>query len=297
MSTMTTQTASTPAPTVSGGTVSSTAWLGIETDSVLSLPVERESVALKVATLAPVSAGNTGYRVPVVNKDPSAAWVSEGEEIPASASAFAEVGDVFHKLAGLSIVSRELAQDASRDAAEQVRLGLARQLAKQFDKAIFGARGDNTLAPVGLEDYTDRETTIDAGASLTTLDPFIKAIYQGQAKGAPITAFVAHPDDALAVATLKRGKDSYEAILSHDPSRPGTQTILSVPLYPCPAVTRGTIWGIPSSRLIIAVREDVTIKIDESVYFTSDRIAIRATMRALSLFPDISAIQRIKIGA
>jgi len=46
-----------------------------------------------------------------------------------------------------------------------------------------------------------------------------------------------------------------------------------------PYVTGETAWAIDSSRVWLVVRSDATVETDASVYFTSDRIAVKATLR------------------
>lgn len=60
----------------------------------------------------------------------------------------------------------------------------------------------------------------------------------------------------------------------------------------------GTIWGLPNAgRIVIAIREDVSLVRDASVYFTSDRVAIRATMRVTTLFPHPASIVKVHLSA
>ena len=56
--------------------------------------------------------------------------------------------------------------------------------------------------------------------------------------------------------------------------------IFGVPLPTSPEAPAGTVWGLPAERVVTAVRRDAEVKADRSVFFTSDRVAVRATMRA-----------------
>ena len=69
-----------------------------------------------------------------------------------------------------------------------------------------------------------------------------------------------------------------------------------MPLLASPAVTKGTIWGLPKDRIVIAVRKDTELAIDESVFFTSYKVAMRAVTRVTYLYPHPAAIQKITIG-
>jgi HK97 family phage major capsid protein len=45
-------------------------------------------------------------------------------------------------------------------------------------------------------------------------------------------------------------------------------------------VAANTLWALDMSRVWLVVREDATVEADRSVFFTSDRVAVKATMRA-----------------
>lgn len=272
-------------------------WLPDDIGPLVVVPVQAASVAINAAGTVMAAATTDAYRVPIVKADPTAAWVAEGEEIPVSESTLGEAADTFHKLAGLTVISRELAEDSSPSAADQVGAGLGRDIARKLDAAFFGTRGENLLAPKGLGDLT-ATGAVDAGKAWTNSDPFVQAIYQAEGAGVALGAFVANPADALALAQLKDQTGSQRPLLGADPTQPTRRVLAGVPLLTSPAVTAGTVWGLPADgRVVIAIREDVTLSRDESVYFTSDRIALRATMRATFLYPHEEAVQKITLSA
>lgn len=272
------------------------AFLPDEFGNLVVIPMTQQSVAFAAAGALPVKGRADAYRIPIVNTDPSADWVAEGAEIPVTEQGLGEVFDVFHKLSGLTIISREMRDDTNPGVQQTIGMGLARDLARKADVAIFGARGDNHLAPQGLEDL-EGVTTIDAGDKWTNIDPFTEAIYAAANVGATLAAFVANPADAVALATLKRGSGSMEPLLGPDPTEPGRQQIQGIKLLTSPAVTPGTVWGIPGNNLVaLPIREDANIEVDDSVYFTSDRTAIKATLRITALYPHEEAIQKITLS-
>ncbi|QCV88204.1 phage major capsid protein [Acidipropionibacterium jensenii] len=271
-------------------------WLPEQAGQLVVQPVTQASVAIQAAGSVVTDSQVNGYRVPVWKADPTAAFVAEGEEIPVTDGQLAEAADTFHKLAGLTIISREMAADSNPDVAEQIGLGLARDIARKLDAAIFGGRGADTLAPEGLADLTGT-TTIDAGTAWTNTDPFSDALYSAEQVGAQLSAFVANPADARLLAKLKTQTGSQLPLLGSDPTMPTRRQIVGVPMLTSPAVTAGTVWGIPAGRIVIAIRSDVELLRDESVFFTSDRVAIKATMRVTSLFPHEAAIQKISLSS
>lgn len=228
--------------------------------------------------------------MPTVTADPTAQWVAEGTEITPSDAAFGEVIVTPAKLAGLTIISRELAEDTSPAAAEAVGNGLARDIARKMDLAFFGDLG--APAPAGLEALTTTQT-VDTGATIANTDPFAEALSLSEMVTTTTTAYVANPADALVLAKVKKGAGSNEALLSNDPTAPTSRTILGVPMFVSPAVTAGTIWAIPRDRVFLVIRTDARIEVDSSVFFTSDRVAVKATMRVGFAFPHPQAIIKL----
>lgn len=273
-----------------------TTWLPDQVGALVVQPVQAASVAIQA--VGSVGAGDrvNAYRVPIVTADPTAAWTAEGDEIAASETSLGEDVDTFHKLAGLTIISSELADDSSPDVAQQVGQGLARDIARKIDAAFFGKRGVGVLQPRGLGDITG-VGDVEAGASWANTDPFAEAQAKAEGVGARIGSFVANPADALALAKIKRMTGSNEPLLASDPTQPARRTVVGVPLLTSPAVEAGTIWGLPADgRIVIAIRSDVTLVRDASAYFTSDRVAIRATLRATTLFPHAASIVKVHLS-
>ncbi|MFK5164464.1 phage major capsid protein [Propionibacterium freudenreichii] len=272
------------------------AWLPEGFGQLVIQPVQAMSAAIQAIGSTQANANSNSYRVPVVKTDPSAAWVAEGEEIPASEQDLDEDADRFHKLAGLTIVSSELANDSNPDAAEQVGLGLARDIARKLDGAFFGSRGASENQPRGLGDITGVNAIATDTTAWQSLDPFTSATYAAENVGAQLAAFVANPNDALTIAQLKDQTGSNRPLLGTDPTTATKRLIDGVPLLTSPAVAAGNVWGLPGlGQVLIVVREDVKLVRDESVFFTSDRVALRATMRVTTLFPHPAAIQRISL--
>ena len=138
-------------------------------------------------------------------------------------------------------------------------------------------------------------SAVDAGADWANLDPFAAALANAEGFGLAVDSFVANPADALILATLKESASSQRALLTPDPTQPSKRLIQGVPLFVSSAVTPGTVWGIPRVRAILVRRNDVDLAVDRSAYFTSDRTAIRATMRVSFAFPHAAAIQKISL--
>ena len=91
--------------------------------------------------------------------------VAEGDEITPSDATIPEVNVVPSKLAGLSIISSELANDTSPEAATAAGDGLARDISRKLDAAFFGTM--SAPAQSGLGALSGVSTYVNAGAFAT----------------------------------------------------------------------------------------------------------------------------------
>ncbi|RBM16079.1 phage major capsid protein [Streptomyces sp. PT12] len=253
-------------------------------------PVQDESTAFQVATQ--LATDSTRMHLPIVVEDAGAAWVREGEEIPNEDATLGEEVVIPAKVGGLTVVSSELAEDSNPDAQQIVGNGLARSIARQVDAAFFGSLPHP--APNGLEKLTGI-SGVAAGRKWTNLDPFLSAIAAAENVGATLTSFTAHPNDALALAQLKEQTGSNRPLLGSDPTTPTRRVIAGVPLFVSPAVTPGTVWGIPRDRVFVVLRRDVRVDISADAYFSSDQVAVRGTMRVGFGFPHPAAVTKVTL--
>lgn len=260
---------------------------------LLVLPTFEAAVCTQVANV--VQIGSTSLRIPRVTTDPTAAWTLEGQEIAVTDADLDEVIVTPSKLAGLSIVSRELANDSSPQAAEVVGQGLSRDLARKLDQAMF--TGMASPAPAGLATLAG-VSTVPAPTAWANADPFVAATFEAEEVDARLTAFVSNPADALALSQLKEETGSNKPLLSAgDPTQAARRQLAGVPLFVSRFVAEGTVWGIPGDRVAVVVREDAEVTSDASVFFTSDRVAVRAILRAGFGFPHPAAVVKITLAA
>lgn len=273
-------------------TNSNRSFLTSEVTSLVVEPARALSIATQITT--GISSNSHELRVPILTEDPSAEWTGEGQEITISDAAVDEAVATFDKISGLTIVTNELANDSSPAAADMVGEGLARDIARKIDAAFFGSKGTNTLQPAGLEDLNGTNL-ISVADEWANIDPFLEAEFAAASADAQLTAWVANPNDAKALSMIKEGTGSNRNLLQPDPTAPTNRTISGIPLWTTKAVTQGIVWGIPMQYAIIAMRQNATLDIDKSAFFTSDRTAIRATMRVGFLFTNPAGIQKIQL--
>lgn len=257
--------------------------------TLLVQPVTTESVASQVSTVITTATSTT--RFPLLTADPTAAWTAEGEEIVPSDPTVDEVAVTPSKIAGLVVTTTEMTNDATTEAINEIGNGLVRQITNGIDSAFFGNL--SAPAPAGLGSITPTELTVE---TLDNLDWAEEARAKAAGLGASITSFVAHPDDALTLAKLKESAGSARGLLQPDPTAPTNRTVAGVPLLTSNHVTKGQIWGIPEASVNVVVRDTAEVVADNSVFFTSDRVAIRATMRVGFGFTFEESIVRITVN-
>ena len=213
--------------------------------------------------------------MPRVTADPTAAWTAEGAEIAVSDAVLDELEITPKKLAGLTVMSNELASDSSPAALSVVGQGLVRDLRRKIDAAFF----TNTTAngPSGLGSLTT--STASAGGAWDDFDWAYAAISAAETLHTEVTSFVTSPATALALATLKEGTASNKTLLGADPTKPASRTIAGVPLLVSPSVAADTVWAIPRQHVLFVLRLPATVVTDSSVFFTKDSVAVRATLR------------------
>jgi len=98
----------------------------------------------------------------------------------------------------------------------------------------------------------------------------------------------------LALAKIRQTTGSNQPVLGIDATSATGRRILGVPLYVSPYVAANTLWAIDASRVWLVVRDDAAVEADRSVFFTSDRVAVKATMRAAFGFVHPQAL--VKVG-
>lgn len=255
-----------------------------EYTGLITDPVTKLSLAFDPDVATVVTTGAHDFHVPIIRDDAGAAWVAEGAEITPDDPTLSELVVTPSKVAGLTIVSRELANDSSPEAMQIVGEGLARSIVSQVDKAFLGNLA--SPAPKGLASLTGI-TIVDTGGTLTSLDLFLEAIASAEGENANISAWITTPDMALAIAQLKEATGSNKGLLD-DP-----RILFGRPVKISNDTPQGVIWGVDKTKIITVLREDTEVAVSGDSHFTSDRVAIRATMRVGFGFPTPATIVKM----
>ncbi len=271
------------------------AFLPDEVGQLVVTPVTQESVAIQASTA--IRATGHRYRIPIVNGDPAAVWTAEGQEIVPSDPSLSELVIDQFKVAGLTVVSNEMLNDVTPESSALIGARIAADISKKVDSAFFGSRGASLVQPPGLGDLpttgAGSVSKLSAGGSWNNLDVFSAAIINTQALGVQVGAFVMSAADALGIAGIKDSSVSNRSLLAPDPTQPGRLVIGGVVCFVSPAVAAGVVWSLPAARSYVIINEDATIEVDRSVFFTSDRSAVRSVMRVGFGWPQPAAITKI----
>ena len=265
-------------------------------------PLIRLAIATQVSSVVQTASHDT--RFPIVEADPATEWTPEGEEITPDETTLNELTCTPKKLAGLTIVSSEMANDSDPSALEIVGQGLVRDVQLKLDAAYFGntvANGPSGLLSLGSVQH------VTAG-SIADLDWAAEALSKAETVGSVVTSFVASPANVLAISTLKTLPDtsiqpllgvdtSIQPLLGVDPSSPTKRSLFGVPpLYSSPAVDDDVIWAIPQAKTFVVIREGASVVTDTSAFFSSDRVGVRLTLRVGFAFPHEAAVVKIGVG-
>lgn len=256
-----------------------------EYGSLIIDPVTEAALALNDRVARTVRTSGKTFRVPVLVEDAAAAWTAEGEEIAPSDPTLDEIEVTPSKVAGLTTISRELAHDSSPAAAELVGQSLARAITLRVDEGFTG-----DLAAPAAKGLGSINPSIATGA-LDSLDLLHDARALAESFGAAPRTLLVNPLDALKLAKLKDATGSNRALLDAGAAPAGLSVLSSR------HVEQGHMWVIDPEQVITVLREDVELAVSWDSHFTSDRVALRATLRVGFAFPKPSALVRVDLTA
>jgi HK97 family phage major capsid protein len=255
-------------------------------------PLTRTAVATQISTVITIDTHTT--RFPVVVTDAASGWTAEGDEIDISDPDLDELEVTPKKLAALVVVSNELVADSNPAALTVVGDSVVRDLAVKLDHAYFGH--SVTDGPDGIASLGSVQT-VNAGSTFTDLDWAAEALAKLEQVDSSLTrSFVAHPSTLLQLSELKIGTDWNLPLLGPDATSPTRRSILGVPAYWSAAVEEDAIWLVAQSKAFVVMRNDTDVRTDTSAFFSSDRTAIRATMRVSFGWPHQQAVVKVNVG-
>jgi len=265
--------------------------------STLIAPLGQVSIAAQVSATIQTLAGRV--EIPVIMEDADAGWYVEGAEIASDDPTFVTIPVTPTKLAGITAVSNETITSGIGNVASMALDSLVRDISAKLDAAYFGNLA--APAPRGLASLTSvNELTTD----LATLDVFEKARIEASKSGEVITAFATDPETLLALATAKESTGSNRPLLQPSPVSQSIATsgdsvslvVSGIPVFGSPAITPGTIWGIPRRTSVLVISGDPELATSADAGFRNDLTYVRATLRAGFAFTRPGAIQKITVN-
>lgn len=254
---------------------------------LITKPLTENALPFQSALATTLTTAKHELILPTLETDVSAAWVNEGEEIGTSLPTLSETKIVFGKVAALTPVSSEMAKDSSPEATELIGQSITRAIIAQVNKSFLGNLA--APAPKGLESVTGTNLALSMAPAITNLDIFIAAESQLELSGRTVTGWILNPSDAAAIAMLKDTADSNRRLVED------VNTITGKPVYRHASVPVGSAWALDANYLYTGLREDIEIAISDQVYFSSDRLAVRATARIGYGFTDPKAIAKVTL--
>lgn len=236
----------------SGLTTTADAFTPEDFGNLVDLAVKARSIAARSATVFSTSRDKVTF--PVWEADPEVAFYGELDTIAETDGDTGEVEADIYKTAGLVLLSNELRDDSDPAVADLAGAGLANKIGRAIDGAYLGnttSKGPNGLLSI---DYT----SVDTGAGLTNLDPFIEARYSAVDAGSELTSWIVSPTTAETISKLKVASGSNQNLLQfvEDGIR-----VAGLPVLVSDHVDADTVfWGIPKQHVVLVMRKGTTVE-------------------------------------
>lgn len=256
---------------------------------LVDLEVDAKSVAFQAATV--VNTNKVQIRFPIMVSDPDTGWYAENTPITLVDPETDEIVVVPTKVAGLTQISNEAADDTEPEIAAQIGKSLARDIARKIDAAFFGNTVTN--GPSGLLSLTGIEV-VDTGGTWANLDHVHNAKFQALAEGAELTHIILAPDVALALSKAKTATGSNQSLLEtvDDGIRlAGLIAIVS------PAVAAGNAWALDKDQIKTVRRLGTEVVTSREAAFQSDATQVRAVSRVGFGFANPAGVVRLHDAA
>lgn len=266
------------------------AWTPEDYGKLIDLVIAEQSVAFRVGTV--VQTGSESIRFPTLTADPATGWYAENTQIALTDPTMGEIVITPKKVAGLTQISNEAADDSNPAVAEQTGRTLARSIAKKIDAAFFA--NTTTNGPAGILSLSGVNVVDTGTITLTSLDPFHEAKAAALADGANLTHFILSRDVALSLAKAKESSGSNKGLFENVGDG---ITLAGVPVLVSNDVASGNAWGVDSSQIIVVQRTGTTIVKSTDAAFDHDAVQVRATARVGFGFVNAAGVVRLHDAA
>ena len=213
-------------------------------------------------------------RIPWVN-DAEAAFVAEGAEIEQSEPELAEVVVATGKISQLIPISRE--QWEQDHAARLLSESVARAVTKKANQAFISQVAPEQGAITPPEGILTQAAITHAEGITIDLDPLAFMLAAIEEEGGNPNLIIANPTAWAQLRNMKIGEGSNASLLGAG-TQDADKRLLGLPVHTSPAVPAGGLLVVDKTAIAAAVGP-LQVANSEHVYFSSDRIALRATWR------------------
>lgn len=233
-----------------------------------------QSVLILATTKAGEVEGDDVFvRVPAINLDADTGFVPEGNDIPESDPDLSELVLATGKIAVLVRISREqLAQPAVQDV---VTAEIKRSVLKKVDWALL--QQPSPVAPANFPPAGLIAKATDGGTVTDNLDAVIDVVASIEALGGSCTNIIAAPDAWASLAKLKDEDTSNRSLIGAGVES-AQRTLLSIPVNVTSAMPEGKFLAVDKTKTLSAYGQ-IQVSRSEHAYFSSDSLALRATLR------------------
>lgn len=230
------------------------AFLAHDIGDLVDQTVRAKAVAAAISQ--PFSTERPAVDFPLLTTPVTTGFVAELADLPLSNIDTGSVTATAFKLAGATQASSEMLDDMNPQVAEQIGASLADNIIWSLDTAVLG--NTTTNGPSGLLSLASG--TVDSGASLTNLDPFIAAVFAAQNATVPakVDRFLVKPATAEALSKLKVASGSNQSLLQFQED--GSILVAGVPLLISNLVDANTLaWAVDSSQSRLVLRKGTEV--------------------------------------
>lgn len=265
------------------------------------------AVALKTGPTI-ISTDRKTISLPALTADAASGWVAEAGTISETDPTGQTITVTPQKVAALSKVSREFADDSNPGVVDMLLANLQRSIALSVDLGFFQGTGTSNQ-PTGLANtagITVDSTTMGAnGSAPTNLDFILSNL--GVLNGANVdmskVVIVMHSRTWTELTKLKDSQNRYLLNAVQNGNAPA-YSIDGVPVFISNQLstteTQGTsnaassVYLYDASQVIVVRRETMRLETTKDAFFSTDQIGVRAISRVGFAVPNPASVVRIK---
>jgi HK97 family phage major capsid protein len=266
-----------------------TGWTPEDYGKLVDTVLAEKSIAFLAGTV--VQTASESIRFPMITADPAVGWTAENTQISLTDPTTNELVVTPKKVAGLTQISNEAAEDSNPAVADQIGKSLARSIGKKIDAAFFGNTVSN--GPSGLLSAVGVNVVDTGTVTMTSADPFHDAKAAALADNAELSVFILAPDVALALSKAKQLTSGSNVGLFDANGVVDGLTIAGVPVLVSPEVAAGNAWGLDGSQVFVVQRTGTKVVRSGDSAFDYDAVQVRATARVSFGFANPAGVVRL----